>query len=166
MPVARKPDHLRQRGGRTRAVGVVARDGEAVVPEMPVGRWLQSSREAWERLHRSEIAAVIQPLDGELLLHWLRCIDERERAYRAFRRQRFVEGSKGQPRLSPAWKLYQELSAEIRLAEQQLGIGGLNRFRLGVTLGQATAALNSGMDFDDEPEMVDIGGDVIEAVAR
>ena len=144
------------------------RDGEAVVPAMPAGRWLKRTREAWERLHRSEIAQVIQLLDGELLLHWARCIDERERAFRAFTRGRYVEGSRGQPRLSPAWRLYQDLSAEIRQVEQQLGIGGLNRFRLGLTFGQAADALNAlaGGD-DEEAEFVEIGDvDVIEAVAR
>lgn len=167
MPTSRKPDALRQRGNRTPSLRLGGQNIERMIPPMPSGSWLKATRETWEFLFQSELADIIQPLDGALLKHWITCIDERDRAMTKFRRERFVDGSRGQPRLSPAWKLVQDLSVEIRQAEQQLGIGGLNRFRLGVTMGQAAAALN--FDDDDEIETVTVdepGVIDVQAVAR
>jgi hypothetical protein len=173
MPGQRKPDGLRQRGNRTPSLRLSGENVERIIPPMPSPgggrRWLQSTHETWEFLFSSELADIIQPLDGALLKHWITCIEERDRAMSLFREQRFVSGSRGQTRLTPAWKLVQDLSVEIRQAEAQLGIGGLNRFKLGLTMGQAAAALNSSYgDYDDvetvtvdEPGMIDV-----QAVAR
>lgn len=169
MPGQRKPDALRQRGNRTLSVRLPGQNVERMIPPMPAGRWLKATRETWEFLFQSDIADIIQPLDGALLKHWITCIDERDRAMAAFRAERYVAGSRGQTRLSPAWKLAQDLSTEIRMTEQQLGIGGLNRFRLGITMGQAAAVLNDRHDDGDDIETVELDeSDLIDvtAVAR
>lgn len=68
--------------------------------------------------------------------------DERERSYRAFRENRFVPGSKGQPVLSPLARHILSLDAEIRALEAVFGIGPVARLRAGIAFAEAARSLD------------------------
>ncbi len=151
------PAHLKapgQRGGHAKRgalQALTAVPDTAIVPEMPAGVWLKPTKEMWRAYWLSGIATMANlELDSALLGRWVWCFDELIRAQKAFRKERIVMGSTGQPRLSPAWSQVKDLMAELKALEQQLGIGPLNRMRLGVAIGDAADSMASLWDEDDD----------------
>lgn len=153
MPRPPKPRTLRQNRER-RDVGVIALQGDAPpVPNAPPGI-LASLRRAWSDFWASSLAQVVVPAsDMQALTRLWRLYDERERAYRAGRAERLVEGSQGQPRLNPLLRYVADLDAEIRQLEDRFGLTPLARLRLGVVLGEAHRSLddlNALLEADDD----------------
>jgi hypothetical protein len=78
--------------------------------------------------------------------------DERERAYRAYRRERLVTGSTGQLLLNPLRRAMSNFDSEIRQLEDRFGLNPLARARLGIQIGEAArtlADLNRMLEDDD-----------------
>lgn len=130
----------------------------------------------WRRYWSSAVASAIElAADGYLVERYARLVDELETVYPEFQRERLITGSMGQLVMNPLGKYVQELQAQMRTLETQLGIGPLNRMRLGVAIGESTLTadkLNERLDRrrgdEDErtvrPEISAIEADWSEAV--
>lgn len=145
---------------RTREFGVVPRRSaaeKAEVPRCPARMGgkapLASTVEAWDRLWRSDLVQVVDlESDLEAIVRWATLLDERERAFRAFRRQRIVAGSSGQPALNPLWGVVRNCDAELRALEDRIGLSPKARLMLGITYAEAGKSLdelNRLMEVDD-----------------
>lgn len=155
MPRGRPRKAVAERQGRRPPlVPLTGGHNLARVLPVPPPRLLRSSREIWVQLWSSPLADVWDPVTDRLAVEELvRLVDERERAWRAFRRERLVPGSQGQPRLNPLWRLIQETTAQITQLSDRLGLTPRARLQLGVTFSQAAmgiAELNRMLDDDDD----------------
>ena len=164
MPAHLKPPS--QRSGHAKRAPLRAlqkSDVPTIVPKMPPGEWLKATRDAWDQYWASGVATMADlSIDDRLLHRWVWCNDELLRAEREFRRERTVIGSKGQPVLSPHWAQITNLQAELAKLEAQLGIGPLNRMRLGIAIGGAADAMSDldmfgADDADDDGDVVMFG---------
>jgi len=125
------------------------------IPPAPKGL-LKLTSVQWERYWRSAVGQAAD-IDTDLpaITRLFTLYDERERAYRAFRKQRFVSGSQGQMVLNPMGRHMNVLDAEIRQMEDRLGLTPRSRLQLGITLNEAHRSLeelNRSLDFDEEEE--------------
>lgn len=127
--------------------------GSAVkVPAMPVCL-LASTKLLWKSFWDSALAqAVDVATDGAAISRYFTLLDERERAFRAYRRERLVEGSQGQRVLNPMARAMSVFDAEIRQLEDRLGLTPRARLQLGIVFGEAAqslAALNRSLNEDE-----------------
>jgi hypothetical protein len=87
----------------------------------------------WAGFWETEVSgAVNMKRDGERLRYWIRCVDRRNHLW--------VNGDLEDWRV---WKQVVDLTAAIERAEQQFGMGALNKMRLTGALDQAEAAESS-----------------------
>lgn len=157
MPRLPKPQHLRQNSER-RDVGLIAVDGEIVIPEPPTGM-LKQVLDSWAMFWRSPLARLVQ-IDSDLpsLYRLFTLYDERERCYRAVRKERLVMGSQGQMVLNPLYRQMSTNDTEIRNLEDRFGLTPMARLKLGVQMGDAARSLadiNAALE-DDDDEAADI----------
>jgi len=154
MPRGRPRKAVTERQGRRPPLVALARQDLPAVLPSPPPRLLRSTRQLWQSLWLSPLAQVWDPVTDRLAVEELvRLVDERERAWRAFRRERIVPGSEGQPRLNPLWKLIQETTAQITQLSDRLGLTPRARLQLGITFSQAAmgiAELNRMLDDEDD----------------
>lgn len=149
----------RQRRGGTSLV-VCEGDGAVVAPELP-GGLLKATRQWWAQLWADPIASVFEPSDVGALRRLATLVDERERAFRAFRRGRVVAGSKGQPRLHPLGRLVADLDVEIRNLEDRFGLSPQARLRLGVQFAESARSLDElnrrlNVDMDEGDPLLEV----------
>ncbi|MGH3557689.1 MAG: hypothetical protein ACRDTK_09415 [Mycobacterium sp.] len=83
----------------------------------------------------------MRPSDETLVLRWVTSLDRYHRLASEADREPVVAGSTGQPRPNPLYDMVFKVEASIREDERQLGIGPLNRLRLGVALSETTKTL-------------------------
>lgn len=141
MPVPPKPaDRRQRRNPRDLGKVVSVPSARSPVPPMPAGL-LAPVRASWNAFWTSEQASLVMPADHPALLRLFALLDERERCFRAARKQRLVQGSTGQPQLNPLLKFVASLDAEIRQLEDRFGLSPLARLRLGVAFGEAHKSL-------------------------
>lgn len=108
-----------------------------MVPRPPAGL-SPRGRVRWRQYWRSEVARLADPvIDRPCVERWIRCLDQYEQILPQVTAEPLVPGSMGQPVLNPLAGFAQQLLAEIRRAEQELGLTPLARLRLGITLGEA-----------------------------
>ena len=161
---------------RTKALGQIARrgDGVAVIgpscPSLLAGKApLDSTVDAWNRLWSSDVAQVLElDSDIESVVRWVSLLDERERTFRAFRQKRMVEGSQGQPVLSPLWQVVQSCDRELRALEDRIGLSPRARLQLGITYAEAGKSLdelNRLLERDDQDDAEIEDPRLIEATA-
>lgn len=158
VPAHKKPADRRQRGDRTKDIGPVARLPVAqavhVLPPAEL-HWRPEVQQAWAELASSPLAAVLKSTDlpamVRLFEHRHRLADAMER----FAETPEVEGSMGQPVLSPWAAEIHRLESVIGKLEDRFGLTPLARLRLGVTfeegvsLAQRNAQLLSGLHLAD-----------------
>jgi P27 family predicted phage terminase small subunit len=119
---------------------------------------LEVTRKSWNAFWASKLAQrVVATTDLPALRRLFSLYDERERALRAYRRERLVVGSTGQPVINPMAKVMVALDTEIRALEDRFGLSPAARIRLGIALGEAKKTLedmNRGLDEDgdEKPE--------------
>ena len=112
-------------------------------PKAPPPRkeWAPETKTRWKTFWASEAARVLAPaVDSAALERLFDLYDERERAYRDFTKQRFVDGSQGQLVLNPLGRLISGFDSEIRQLEDRLGFSPASRLRLGLDLGDPEPA--------------------------
>jgi len=172
MPRGRPRKAVTERQGWTSPLVALPRQG-SVVPVVPAPppHLLRSSRELWASLWASPLAQVWDPVTDRMAVEELvRFVDERERAWRAFRRERLVPGSKRQPRLNPLWDLIQYTTAQILQLSDRLGLTPRARLQLGITFSQAAMGIAELNRLLDEAEDDDDGDFALEtddpAIAR
>jgi hypothetical protein len=99
----------------------------------------------------------MRPADAVIAVRWAKNSDRYLRLIAEADREPVVIGSTGQPRYSSICDLALKLEASVRDDEKQLGIGPLNRLRLGAQLtenAKSLAELNAEADHaeqDDDP---------------
>ena len=154
---ARKPEAERKRSS-SRAPIVMIKGRIGTPPPAPEGV-LAVTRKAWESFWRSSQAKYVSPhTDLMPLIRLFRLYDEQERAYRQLTKKgamRVVEGSKGQPRLSPLYGLLDRLDAKITAIEDRFGLSPRARQNLGMKPdadGPTLDDLNEGLGEPDEAE--------------
>ncbi len=109
--------------------------GSVQAPAPPSGL-LKATREQWRVYWGSPLAAACErgtDLPGLIRLFTL--YDERERAYRGYRKARVVSGASGQPVLNPLGRIMLQLDGEIRQLEDRFGLSQRARLQLGITMG-------------------------------
>ena len=131
-----------------RKFGLPRRDGR---------EWSAETRKSWNLLWRDPVASLWSLADRQILLRWADAIDRYWWAIVLADAEPESEGSMGQTIENP---LYGVADKAIRVAERceaQLGVGALNRAKLGVETASATkslmdlnAALAEGGDDDDD----------------
>jgi phage terminase small subunit len=84
-------------------------------------------------------------------------MDEKERALRAYKRQRLVKGPMGQPVVHPMLKVANDLEDRIVRAEDRFGLSPMARLKLGITyetfksLDQMNREMNYDLERDEDP---------------
>jgi P27 family predicted phage terminase small subunit len=104
-----------------------------VPPARP--EWYAHIKKKWQTFWTSDGARVLAvAVDVGAAERLFDLYDERERAYRGFRKERFVEGSQGQMVLNPLGRLIASFDSEIRQLEDRLGFSPASRMRLGIEI--------------------------------
>lgn len=89
----------------------------------------------WGSLWGDErLAAALSPVDRELLVRWAQSVDDWIKATAAAWADPLAKGSMGQSVESPYFGIARNALAEATKCEQQIGIGALNRARLGIAI--------------------------------
>lgn len=88
------------------------------------------------------IAGVLRPGDAPLVDRWVHNLDRYHRIMRLADKEPVVEGSTGQQKPNGLYDLAFKIEASIKQDEQQLGIGPLNRLRLGVKFAEGVKSLS------------------------
>lgn len=96
---------------------------------------------AWEAYWVDVVAGVVRRSDEPLVERWARNLDRYYRLLATADADPIVTGSTGQPRPNPAYELGYKIEASIKDDEKQLGIGPLNRMRLGLALTEGRKSL-------------------------
>jgi hypothetical protein len=152
VPAHRKPPGTHQ-GHRSHVpVAVLPAPASPEPPEPPAGL-LISTRQAWAGFWASPLAGLVVDSDLPALRRLFELYDERARSWRGYRRRRLVEGSQGQPVLSPLFRAAMALEAEIRPLEDRFGVTPAARLKLGIRLGEAARSLEDLVrDLDEDEE--------------
>jgi hypothetical protein len=149
-----KPAQRRQ-NRVTKSLGMVRTAGKA--PRMPRGL-CQPAQAAWTGYWGDTVSGVTRESDTALVLRWVRNVDRYHRLIAEADRSPMVAGSTGQQRANPIYDLVLKIEASIKADEQQLGVGPLNRLRLGVAFSESAkslAELNAEAEDDgaDDPRL-------------
>ena len=138
-PVPKAPERRQRRNHRT-LVPFTSKKIEKT-PAAPK-EFLAATQEAWNRFWKSQVGRVLDveiDLPAVTRLHSL--MDERERAYRAYRRKRMIRGSTGQPVVNPMIRVVHDCDKEIRQMEDRLGKTIRSRAQIGFVMGEAAKSL-------------------------
>jgi hypothetical protein len=136
------PGHIKPPSKRinriTKNVGVISAAGKA--PPMPSGL-CQQAQDAWRAFWTDHVSGIMRPPDSTVAIRWARNTDRYLRLIAEADREPLVTGSQGQDRPNPLYDLAFKVEASIKADEAQLGIGALNRLRLGAQLSEAAKTL-------------------------
>jgi hypothetical protein len=147
---ARKPVERRQRGQRTKDVGMVTSlPVKAAGDLVSAARvdWAPAVAEAWAELWNSPLAALMKPTDMPALR---RLFDYRHQlidAQRHYGEEPVAVGSMGQPVLSPFAAEIHRLESVIAKLEDRFGLTPLARLRLGVTFEEGVSLAQRNAQF-------------------
>jgi hypothetical protein len=83
----------------------------------------------------------MRPADNTMVLRWCRNLDRFHRLVAEADKAPMTSGSKGQACLNPIYHFVLKLEASIREDEKQLGIGPLNRLKLGLAFSEGAKSL-------------------------
>lgn len=152
-PVAR-PD----RKGHTEVATLALAPAPPTPPDPPAGL-LAVTRRAWDEYWTSQVARAVE-VDADLptVVRWATNLDEWHRVVRTIRREkrRVVEGSQGQPVLSPLLAYKAQLETALDRLSTELGLTPMARMRLGIKAGELRRLTVDGLnrELDEEPEDV------------
>ena len=144
---ARRQRSKRDIGGDIGSVETIG-----IAPPLPAKLCLQAV-DAWNSYWGDVLSGVMRQSDATLVLRWVQNLDRYHRLLAEADRSPMVKGSTGQPRSNPVYDLVFKIEASIKDDEKQLGIGPLNRLRLGVALSEGAkslADLNAEADDDED----------------
>lgn len=147
------------RSVQSRPLPAGGREGPPPPLNLPI-KPLVSTVRTWERMWSSRVANLWdENSDIAQLEHLAWCIDERNRARRAFSRKRIVEDSKGRLTLNPLRAYIKDLDRTIAQIGERVGLTPLDRMRLGLTHleGQGMALDLNRLLADDQDEADDDG---------
>jgi P27 family predicted phage terminase small subunit len=137
MPGPAPKDPAKRIRKTTRSVGLVK---AAKQPPMPA-KLCRQAQDAWRAYWADTVAGVMRLSDTALALRWVANVDRYQRLIAEADREPVVDGHKGQPRPNPLYTLALKIEESVKEDERQLGIGPLNRLRLGVALTETAKSL-------------------------
>jgi hypothetical protein len=132
---------------------------EFALPKRTAGEpWRLETRKAWSALWLDPVAGALTPVDRPVLLRWADSIDRAQRHLELGDADPIAHGSMGQEVESPHYGIADKALRVAQACEAQLGVGALNRARLGIailaekeSLDALNARLAGGNDDDDDP---------------
>jgi hypothetical protein len=105
--------------------------------------WRLETRKAWSALWSDPVASALTPVDRPVLLRWADSIDRAARSLELADAEPISTGSMGQEVESPYYGIADKALKVAQACEAQLGVGALNRARLGIAiLTEARASLD------------------------
>jgi hypothetical protein len=164
VPRTKKPagQAVDRRNGRRTEIAAAVRLRRFGLPKREDGEpWRLETRKAWAAMWKDPVSGLLSVADRPILLRWAGALHRAEWAYGRADAEPLVEGSQGQRVRNP---MYDVGDAQIKIAqgcEQQVGIGSLNRARLGLTFTSAQKSLEelnamltggAGEDEDDDDD--------------
>jgi hypothetical protein len=154
MPRTKKPpgQAVDRRNGRRAEL-----EGQALEKfPLPVKRPAIRTRRVWAALWDDPVSSVLALVDREMVIRWITSTDAWITALGKAELEPVSRGSMGQEVPSPFYAIAKQHLDEIEKCEQQLGVGALNRARLGLTITTARRSLDDlNRDFleaGDEPD--------------
>lgn len=148
MPRPKKPagQAVDPRNGR-RAELPAAATGEVPgikrfgLPRRETG-WLPETSKAWRALWADPVASALTPVDRPVLLRWADALDRAARALVDADQRPAVKGSMGQQVENPLYGVADKAIRVAQACEAQIGVGALNRARLGIAILAERATLD------------------------
>lgn len=118
------------------------------------------TRRMWKALWDDErLSSVLSPVDRELVIRWGEAVDDAIKAAALAWEEPLAKGSMGQEVKSPYFDIRDSALATAEKCEQQIGIGALNRARLGIAILAEQRSLNDlaagfpGGDSEPDPRL-------------
>lgn len=100
------------------------------------------TRRMWKALFDdAALSSVLSPVDRELVIRWAQAVDDYIKALASARANPISTGSMGQEVESPHFKIAAQAMGVVEKCEAQIGIGALNRARLGIAILAEQASL-------------------------
>jgi hypothetical protein len=124
----------------------------------PLPRASAAALATWEMAWTDPVHDAWTPADGPILVRYIEHWERAQKAARRADRKPVVLGSVGQPAEHPSYSTMARSISVVERCEQLLGLGALNREKLGLTIADrqiSLADLNArfaGGDDDDEPD--------------
>lgn len=119
--------------------------------------WSAPTKDAWAGAWADPVRRLWSVADKPLLLRWADAVERAARALKAADKSPVGKGSMGQEVENPLYGVADKALRVARECEAQLGIGPLNRNRLGLeaasaarSLAELNATLDDGQDDDDD----------------
>ena len=110
------------------------------LPERAAG-WRRETLDAWGKFWADPVAAALTEVDEVVLLRWAEYLDRAGGLAAEADLAPVAKGSMGQPVENPKYGVAARAMAVVEKCEAQLGIGALNRARLGIAIISEKAAL-------------------------
>lgn len=136
MPRTKKPagQAVSPRNGRRTEVAASSL-AKFALPKRTSGEpWRLETRKAWSALWSDPVATALTPVDRPVLLRWADSIDRAARSLELADAEPIATGSMGQEVESPYYGIADKAIRVAQACEAQLGVGALNRARLGIAL--------------------------------
>ena len=96
--------------------------------------WRLETRKAWASLWSDPVASALTPVDRPVLLRWADSIDRAALHLELGDADPIARGSMGQEVESPHYGIADKALKVAQACEAQLGVGALNRARLGIAI--------------------------------
>jgi P27 family predicted phage terminase small subunit len=146
-----------KRNGRRTEIAAAAPMKRFGLPRRESRPWSPETRKAWNALWLDPVSSLLSVADRPILLRWADAIDRYWWAQQLADAEPEAEGSMGQTIENPLYGVADKAVRTAERCEAQIGIGALNRARLGLTFTQAqkslqelNEALAGGNDSDDD----------------
>lgn len=161
MPRAKKPagTAIDSRNGERASLPVVALRRFALPRRSDGLDYDLRTRRMWKALFDDQaLSGVLSPVDRELVIRWAQAVDDHLKALASARERPISKGSMGQEVASPHFAIASQAMGVVVECERQIGIGALNRARLGIAILAERASLADlaarfdGGGIGDEPD--------------
>jgi hypothetical protein len=129
-----------RRNGRQAELDPVASVARFDLPDR-AGGWRTETYRAWDTFWADPVAAALTEVDEVVLLRWADHLDRAALLVEEADKSPVAKGSMGQPVENPKYGIAARAMAVVEKCEAQLGIGALNRARLGIAIISQKAAL-------------------------
>jgi hypothetical protein len=144
MPRTKKPagTAVDRRNGRQAVLDGSGPLAKFSLPRRADGRPLDvRTRRMVAALRADPVSQALSAVDREIVIRWALSVDDWIKALARAHAEPLSTGSMGQEVPSPWWGIAKQALDVAVAMEQQMGIGALNRARLGLTIGKAQMTL-------------------------
>jgi hypothetical protein len=122
-----------RRNGRQAEIAAIPSVARFDLPER-AGGWRGETVRAWAKFWADPVAAALTEVDEVVLLRWADHLDRAALLVAEADMAPVAKGSMGQPVENPKYGIASRAMAVVEKCEAQLGVGALNRARLGIAI--------------------------------